>query len=130
MLQTLIEKGKEFFYIFTHGLSGTFLAIFSVLLLTGWWMLYVKAGEQGWKIFIPFYRTYLLFKIAEGKGIKFLLLYVPLLNIYYYFRVHIRLALAFGKRKKYGLGMVLLPWLFVVMLGFGDAEYSAPAKEN
>ncbi len=37
---------------------------FLVFMLIGWWKLFQKAGEEGWKSLIPGYNTYILIKIA------------------------------------------------------------------
>ena len=43
-----------------------FLMAVCLLILTviGYWGVFCKAGEKGWKVLIPFYNEYLLFKIA------------------------------------------------------------------
>ena len=38
-----------------------------VLAIIGMWNMFIKAGEPGWGALIPYYRTYLLFKIADMK---------------------------------------------------------------
>ena len=35
-----------------------------ILTVIGYWGVFCKAGEKGWKVLIPFYNEYLLFKIA------------------------------------------------------------------
>ena len=50
----------------------------AVLIAAGMWKVFVKAGQPGWAAIIPFYNTYILFKITWGKGWKFLLLLIPI----------------------------------------------------
>ena len=45
------------------------------------WKIFKKAGKPGWASLIPFYSTYVLFEIVYGKGIKFLLLLIPVFNV-------------------------------------------------
>lgn len=40
----------------------------TVLTIVSMWMVFAKAGQRGWKIFIPFYNTYIRFKIAHSVG--------------------------------------------------------------
>ena len=40
----------------------------AVLTIVSLWMVFSKAGEGGWKIFIPIYNEYVKFKIAGCKG--------------------------------------------------------------
>ena len=48
-----------------------FLMAVCLLILTiiGYWEVFCKAGEKGWKVLIPFYNEYLLFKIAWEPSI-------------------------------------------------------------
>ena len=55
---------------FAGGILGTVmiaLAVFCVLLIVAHWKIFEKAGEKGWKILIPFYGQYVLFKIIGAK---------------------------------------------------------------
>jgi hypothetical protein len=47
----------------------------TVLLIVAWWKLFEKAGEHGWAAIIPFYNTYVLYKIS-GKT-KLFWAYLP-----------------------------------------------------
>lgn len=40
----------------------------TVLTIVSMWIVYQKAGEAGWKIFIPIYGDYIRFKIAHCAG--------------------------------------------------------------
>lgn len=46
----------------------------AILVLTaiGLWNMYIKAGEPGWAALIPFYRTYVLYKISDMKQLFWL----------------------------------------------------------
>ena len=45
-----------------------------VLQVIGWWKIFTKAGEAGWKSLIPFYNLYILFKICwESKYFWYIL---------------------------------------------------------
>lgn len=95
----------------------------TVLILWSVWKIFVKAGKPGWAAIIPFYDSYILFEIIYGSGWKFLLLLIPFYNIYLYFKTFILLAHKFGKSTGFGIGIVFLPFVFLPILGFGDAEY-------
>ena len=69
----------------------------SILMIICYWKIFEKAGEHGWAILIPFYDTYVMFKIAFGNGWKFLLLLIPIVNIVFAIMVPFKLAKAFGK---------------------------------
>ena len=46
--------------------------LLSLLSIIGYWKVYKKAGQPGWGSIVPFYNTYLLYKITWGCGWIFL----------------------------------------------------------
>ena len=114
-----IAGGASIFFILA-------VIFFYVLLVIADWKIFSKAGEAGWKSLIPIYNMYILFKIVYGKGIKFLLLLVPLLGQIIGIVMCFRLAQVFGKGAGFGVGMLLLPNIFSLILAFGSAEYTQP----
>ena len=106
--------------------TGVVSLILSILLIVAWWKVFNKAGEAGWKAIIPIYNTYTLVKIADGKGIKFLLLLIPIVDIIYGIMLANRLSKAFGKSTGFTLGLIFLSPIFMLILGFGDAQYQGP----
>ena len=100
--------------------------IFCILGIVVFWKIFTKAGEAGWKSIVPFLNLYTLVKIADGKGIKFLLFLIPIVNVIFGFMLYIRLAKAFGKSTGFGIGLIFLNFIFVLILAFGDAQYIGP----
>lgn len=88
--------------------------------------IFKKAGKEGWEAIIPIYNCYVLFDIAMGNGVLFLLLFVPFVNFAAQLVVQHKLAQAFGKGFGYTLGLIFLNPIFMLMLAFGDAEYIGP----
>ena len=101
-----------------------------VLTVVAEWKIFEKAGEAGWKILIPFYNTYTLVKIADGNGVKFLLLLVPFVNIVYAIMLMVRLAKSFGQSGGFAVGLIFLPFIFLLILAFGGAQYVGPNGEG
>lgn len=97
-----------------------------VVILVGWWKMFEKAGKPGWAAIVPFYNFYCLADMAFGNGWLFLLIFVPCASAIFAIIVWIKLAAAFGKSVLFGIGMVLFPYIFVLILGFGDAQYIGP----
>jgi glycopeptide antibiotics resistance protein len=101
-----------------------------VLMIVAVWKVFTKAGEAGWKSIIPFYSSYILFRIAGRNGWWFLALFVPLVNIFVLLMLGIDLAKHFGKSTAFG---VVALWLFSVIgylvLGYGDAKYVGPKHD-
>lgn len=100
--------------------------VISILTLVALWKIFVKAGKPGWACIIPFYSTYCLFDIAWGNGWLFLLSFVPLVNVVIMIMMYFKLAKAFGKGTGFGFGLLFLNTIFVLILGFGSAEYIGP----
>ncbi len=100
--------------------------IVTVLLIIAMWKIFTKAGESGWKSIIPVYNLYILCKIADGNGWKFLLLLIPIVHVIYYIILMFRLAVSFGKGVLFTLGLLFLPNLFTLILGFGKSQYFGP----
>ena len=105
-------------YLFTLALS--------IVLIVAMWKMFVKAGKPGWACIVPFYSQYCLFDIAMGNGWLFLLTFVPCVNIVMMFLCYIKLAGAYGKGAGFGLGLIFLSPIFMMILGFGQAEYVGP----
>lgn len=95
----------------------------SVVFLIGEWKTFEKAGEHGWASIIPFYNTYVLFKISWGQGWLFLLLLIPIVNLVIMIITMVKLGQAFGKSGGFNIGLVLLSSIFICILGFGESRY-------
>lgn len=100
--------------------------IVAVVCLVAMWKVYVKAGEPGWAAIVPIYNVFVLFKIAWGKGILFLLMFIPVVNFVVAIMLYVKLAKAFGKGIGFAVGLLFLAPIFMCMLGFGDAQYEGP----
>ena len=119
-----------------------------VLLIIAMWKIFSKAGESGWKSLIPIYNIYIYYKIAGMKKFFWILvcasivvgivqsilgqdaaasgilssilgifsLVVSIMHCY-------KLSKSFGKGIGYTLGLIFLPNIFTLILGFGSAEY-------
>ena len=130
MKEDILMEGYDAAYAAAaSGVSAVYailsLAI-SVLTLVAMWKLFVKAGRAGWKCLIPFYNTYCLYDIAWGNGWLFLLMFVPCVNVVVGIMMLFKLAKAFGQGTGFGFGLVFLNTIFILILGFGSAEYVGP----
>lgn len=106
------------------GLYSVVVLVICVLCIVAEWRIFVKAGKPGWACLIPFYNAYVLFQIALGNGWLFLMMLIPLVNIYFGIKCLICLAHRFGKSTAFGIGLLLLSPVFFCILGFGDAKYN------
>ena len=103
--------------------------IVAIVSLVAMWKLFTKAGEAGWKILIPFYNTYILFKIVYGNGWKFLMLLIPIFNYVVLIAYIIRLAQVYGKGVGFGILTLFFPEITLPILAFGNAQYEGPKSD-
>ncbi len=113
------------------GISAVYIIIYLALIvvsLVGMWKVFVKAGKPGWAAIVPFYNAYCLFEMSFGNGWLFLLCFVPCVNFVVLIMCCFKLAKAFGKGTGFALGLLFFNFIFMMMLGFGDAEYIGPQQ--
>ena len=101
------------------------LVIVSVVALL---KLFTKAGKPGWASIVPIYNTCVMIDIA-GKPIWWILLmFIPGVNIVISVLVMIGLAKNFGRGTGTVIGLIFLPFIFLLILAFGSAEYGTTEK--
>lgn len=105
-----------------------FCLVLVVVTLVGMWKVFEKGGKPGWAAIVPFYNLYCLYEMAFGTGWLFLLLCVPCVNFVIQIMLCFKLAKAFGKGTGFGFGLLFFNFIFMMILGFGDAEYIGPQK--
>ncbi|MEQ9207771.1 MAG: DUF5684 domain-containing protein [Phycisphaerales bacterium] len=109
---------------------GIFLILYLaiiVIVLAGFWKMFTKAGQPGWAAIVPIYNAYIMCKIAGRPGWWVILLLIPYLNFIFWIILMVDLAKSFAKGIGFAVGMILLSFIFIPILGFGDAEYQGPS---
>lgn len=101
-----------------------------ILVLAGMWRMYEKAGQPGWGAIVPIYNLYLLTVIAQKPGWWTVMFFIPLANIVFGVMTMYEVAKRFGKGVGFTVGLILLSFVFVPILGLGDAQYTPEATEN
>jgi len=108
------------------------LLLFNLLVagiqIAGMWMLFEKADHAGWKAIIPIYDLYIMLKIGENAWWWLVLLLIPFVNIYAWYKIHAGVARAFGRGIGFGLGLAFLGILFFPLLGFGGYQYRQSSR--
>jgi hypothetical protein len=105
-----------------------YLAII-VLLIAGFWKIFTKAGQPGWMAIIPILNLFVLLKIVGKPGWWIVLYCIPFLNAIAHILVALELAKVFGKGTGFAVGLIVLPFIFYPMLGFGSATYLGAAGQ-
>ena len=101
-----------------------------VLYIAGGWKVFEKAGEAGWKIIIPIYNLYILLKIVGRPGWWLILYLIPIVNIVILIIVWVDLSKSFGHGVGFAIGLIFLPYIFLLILGFGSDRYLGPAASG
>lgn len=118
----------------------------AVCLIIAGWKIFTKAGESGWKIFIPYYNMYLPFKLTWKPGYFFVFLVSYMLHSFLmaqhvyamtifawiffgiactiYACLYVHVARSFGKSTLYGIcTWVICAPVFLMIIAFGNTEY-------
>ncbi len=118
--------------------------VFWVVEFIAYWKIFQKAGEPGWKSLIPFYNSYIQYKISWsglwfwvslacsvvgslmtgstgavlviGYILTIVALIVRLVELY-------KLSCSFGHGVGYTIGLFFLHPIFLIILGYGKSEY-------
>lgn len=115
------------------------LLVLYVLAAIGLMKVYEKAGKKGWYAFIPVLNDYVSYDICwigwlgiVALACSFVANIVGATVVGYIFAgvavvlglVHtFKLAKSFGKGFGFGLGLLVFPYIFTIILGFGAAKY-------
>ncbi len=98
-----------------------------IVVVAGSWKMFVKAGKPGWACLVPFYNIIVMLEIV-GRPLWWIVLFlIPIVNLVAAILLSIDLAKSFGKGVGFGIGILLLGFIFVPLLGFGDAQYTGPS---
>jgi len=125
----------SYYYSYSDtGISTTMIIVFILLfaisialLIIPLWKIYLKAGKPGWASIIPIYNIIVYLEII-GKPWWWilLLLFVPVANIIFAILMANELSKCFGKDAGFTVGLILLPFIFYPILGYGKAQYIKP----
>lgn len=105
--------------------SLIYLAIM-VAIIAGGWKMFVKAGKPGWAFIVPIYNMMVMAEICGKPSWWGLLCLIPLVGAIVAILLMLELAKVFGKSVGFAVGLILLGFVFVPILGFGDARYMGP----
>lgn len=109
--------------------GGLIAIAFAVFMIAALWKMFVKAGQPGWGAIIPIYNTYILLLIADKPGWWLVLYLIPVASFIVSIIVSFAIAEKFGKTGGFAIGMILLPVVFIPILGFGSAKYMAADEQ-
>ncbi|MDO7873581.1 DUF5684 domain-containing protein [Hymenobacter sp. ASUV-10] len=103
-----------------------------ILTIAGIWKLFEKAGKPGWASIIPIYSTIVMQEIVGRETWKIILLFIPIVNIYFLLTLLSSFAKSYGKG---GVGNFILLLFFgyivLPMWGFSnEVRYVGPVESQ
>jgi len=111
------------------GIAWFIYLVIVVAVIAGWWMIFTKAGEAGWKSIIPIYNFIVILKIVGREWWWILLMLIPVVGLIVWIIVSLDLAKSFGRGTGFGIGMAFLSPIFALILGFGSDTYRGAAAQ-
>jgi hypothetical protein len=117
-------------------LGGLFGAVIGLAIAGILYMgIFTKAGRPAWEAYVPFYNTYILITQIVGRPAWWFWVIIassviPVLNfitwivaLVFGILVMNDLAKSFGKTSGWTVGLILLPVVFLPILGYGGSPY-------
>jgi Family of unknown function (DUF5684) len=96
-------------------------AVLCILMVAAMWKMFSKAGQPGWAAIIPIFNLIVWCKVA-GRPLWWVVLWFVCVPIVYII-LCIDTAKVFGKGGGFAVGLILLPFIFFPIIGFGSAQY-------
>ena len=134
----------------TLGVIVTIALVLYVIQVIAYWQMFKKMGEPGWKSIIPIYNSYILFKktwkpmwfwvnlaigfvaallqnlnqsFGPSTVILILSIIVLIVGIVFGVIADNKISKSFGHGAGYTVGLIFLPLIFTLILGFGSSTY-------
>jgi len=119
----------------TAGLAGnSFLLVFlscgmvigialQLIAWVGMWKTASKAGQSGLLACIPIVQFFIWAIMAKKEAWWGILCLIPIVNIVIIIIIFNEISKRFGRGLGTTLGLIFFPFIFWIILGFGDAKY-------
>lgn len=92
--------------------------VLTLVSLYGLWLLFKKAGKQGWEAIVPFYREYIFAELSARPKWWIVWLIVPIVNIFIFFGLYFDFLKCFGRRRFWETAAaVLVPFIVLPLWG-------------
>ncbi len=127
LVKILIQSGFGSFsfilFYFSPEMIMSIYLLVIILLLTGAWYMFEKAGKPGWASIVPFYNIIVMLQIAQKPMWWIAMFIIPFANFVFMIMMFDAIAKKFGKDTGFTVGLVFLNQIFIAVLGYGDAVF-------
>lgn len=86
------------------------------------WKIFKDEGQPGWASIIPIYSLIVMCKIGKIPLWYVIMTFIPVANIVFIIIIYINFAQGIGKSKGFGIGLLLLPEIFMPIAAFADLK--------
>lgn len=118
--------GMLIFILFLLFLIPICIGIFTIVCN---WIVFKKAGKEGWEAIVPIYNTIVLIEISGLPMWYIALFFIPIANIYATVRVYLELTYRFKQSPLFTVGLILLTPIFLGILAFDkNIVYEKPTN--
>jgi hypothetical protein len=118
------------FFALIFGVLLIPILVVSLLSVIGKWKLYTKAGKPGWAAIIPIYSTIVMLEIV-GKPLWWVFLIIfPCTSFIFFIWATNLLSKSFGQSEGFTIGLLIFPFIFYPVLGFGSYQYLGPSAQE
>jgi len=118
------QDGDGGILVTIFALCGIVVGLLLILAaVTGLWKMFEKAGEAGWKAIIPIYNIWVLMEIIGRPGWWLILCFIPVVATIIWIIVCLDLAKSFDHGVGFAIGLIIFPFIFFVLLGWGESQY-------
>ena len=114
---------------FSAGIAILYLIVI-IITIAGMWRVFQKAGRKGWEAIIPIYNLFIIQRIIGKPWYWVILMMIPYIGIIWTIWSTNLLSKSFGKGEGFTIGMIILPFIFYPILGFGKAQYQGAMESK
>ena len=111
--KTIMDYIKEYQ---TYLLIGLGVIVFITIIFI---IMFIKAHQSWWKVFIPIYNLIIFSRIVWGDSVSWVGILVPIYNIYWHFRTCIDISKDFNFGKVFGIISAICPIALIIPILFG-----------
>lgn len=116
------------FGMFSAMMSMWWSWVIGIISIVAMWFIFVKANKPGWAAIIPIYNVWVALEVIGKPWWWLILLFIPFVNIVMGILMCYHLAKVFNQGIGFTIGLILLPFIFMPILAWGDYKYHKPAK--
>ena len=100
-----------------------------VLTVVSTWKVFVKNNKPGWAALIPIYREIVIWQMTDLPVSYIVIgLLLPFANIFFMMSIYMYFAQKQNRTRAFGLGLFLLPFVFMPILAFSNDNKKSVSK--